>query len=332
MMRLGFSLATLCVALGVSPAGARAQHWYDTVLPDRSHDLGTVARGSKVRHTFRVVNTTSQEVHIADFRTKCGCTEVKIGARDIPPGTQTGIEVTLDTTRFEGYKASGLTLIFDKPEFVQVDLNLTSFIRGEIRLDPGNVDFQNVPRGSEATRELTLVYQGARADWTPTRLTTLSEFVTAELSEIDRAPGATRFRLKTTLSPDTPPGHFRDEINLYTNDPEAPTIPISVHGEVQPAFSIAPSILNLGRLRPGQKVEKTVLVRASRPFRITSAQSARPDLIATGAIGQVRPLHTLTLKLTVPSTPGPFNAALTIQTDLDGEPPAQLTAFATIVP
>src|SRR5438552_2650740 len=50
----------------------RAQDWVSQVFPERSHDFGTVARGSRVHHTFRVVNTTPQEIQIADWRTKCG--------------------------------------------------------------------------------------------------------------------------------------------------------------------------------------------------------------------------------------------------------------------
>jgi hypothetical protein len=65
---------------------APAQDWVGTVFPERAKDLGTVARGSKVRHTFRVVNTTNQDIRILNWRTKCGCTEVRVGAKDIPPG------------------------------------------------------------------------------------------------------------------------------------------------------------------------------------------------------------------------------------------------------
>src|SRR5262245_64180470 len=103
MRRLLFLfVATVLVA---APAGpVRAQAWYDTILPERSHDFGTVARGSKLRHAFPLVNMTSYDIHIADWSTKCGCTDVKVGARDIPPGTQTTIEATLDTSKFHDYK------------------------------------------------------------------------------------------------------------------------------------------------------------------------------------------------------------------------------------
>src|SRR5205823_2326929 len=100
-------------AASAIPPAAGAQDWVAAAFPERAFDFGTVARGSKVHHTFKLLNRTNQEIHIADWRTKCGCTEVKVGAREIPPGTLTVIEAVLDTTKFQGYKASGLTLVID---------------------------------------------------------------------------------------------------------------------------------------------------------------------------------------------------------------------------
>src|SRR3954451_11056380 len=149
-------------ALALPNAGA--QDWVSAVFPERAFDFGTVARGSKVHHTFKLLNRTNQEIHIADTRTKCGCTEVRVGSRDIPPGTQTIIEAVIDTTKFQGYKASGLTLVIDRPSFVEVDLNLTCFIQGEIVLNPGQVDFGIVHRGTRPSVSLTVKYLGSRPD------------------------------------------------------------------------------------------------------------------------------------------------------------------------
>ncbi len=330
-IRLG--LLGLCLtALGAT--AANADPWYDVVFPEKSHDFGTVARGSKVRHTFRIVNTTSYDLHIADWRTKCGCTEVKVGARSIPPGTQTNVDVVLDTTQFQGYKASGLSLIFDQPQYVQVDLNLTSFIRTDVMLNPGVVDYQTIPRGKAASRTVTLNYFGAKPDWAITRLTTVSDHVAAELREQSRSSGTVSYQLTATLQDTAPPGNFRDEITLHTNDSESPTIPISVIGQVQAAITVAPAILNLGRMRPGQEVQKTVLVRSGQPFQVTGTTCSQPEVTAALANGegQSRPFHTVTVTLKAPAKEGPFHAVLEIATDVAGEPPARLTAFATIVP
>src|SRR5262245_56668355 len=109
------------VLLNPSVRGQDAD-WVASALPERAHDFGTVARGSQVRYAFPLVNRSNSEIRIADWRTKCGCTDVREGAKVIPPGTQTTVEATIDTTKFLGHKPSGLTLIFERPQFVEIDL------------------------------------------------------------------------------------------------------------------------------------------------------------------------------------------------------------------
>jgi hypothetical protein len=318
-------------ALALQPMGA--SDWVSAVFPERSFDFGTVARGSKVLHTFRVLNRTNQEIHIADWRTKCGCTEVRVGAREIPPGTQTVVEALIDTTKFQGYKASGLTLIIDRPSIVEVDLNLTCFIQGEVILNPGQIDFGIVHRGSTPAATLTLNYHGVRPDFAVTRMQTRSSDITAKAQQVGRSgDGTLQFHLTATLSPTLHPGLFRDEVTVHTNDPAVPTIPISVTASVQSAVTISPSVLNLGRVRPGEVVKKTVLVRSSQPFKLTELKPSNAELTASPDPDGARALHTVNLTFKAPARSGPYHAVCEIATDLKDEPAAQLATFATISP
>ena len=319
------------IAWGASPTVAPAQDWMATVFPERSHDFGTVARGSKVRHAFRIVNTTGQDLHVADWRTKCGCTEVRIGARDIPPGTQTVVEAVLDTTKFVGYKPSGLTLVIDRPVYAEVDLNLSCFIRGDVTLNPGLIDFGVVPRTSRQPVTLLLNYAGGRPDWDVARMQTISPHLTAQLLQVSRAGGTAQYQISATLNPSVPAGYFKDEVVLQTNDPSSPTIPISVVANVQAAVTVSPSVINLGHVRAGETVQKSILVRSAQPFRVTEAKATREGLAVDKLPEAARPFHPLTMTLTAPSEPGPFHAFLEIRTDVKDEPPVRLSAFATIV-
>jgi hypothetical protein len=332
-MPIGRALFVSTAAILICAATAGAQNWVAAVFPERSHDFGTVARGSKLRHAFRIVNTTDSEVHIADWHTKCGCTDVKVRSRDIPPGTQTTVEATLDTSQFQGYKPSGLTLILDRPQSAQIDLNMTCFIRGDLLLNPGQVDFGVVARKSKPTVSLTLTYMGGQSNWAVTKMNTISSLVSAQLRELEHPPGSpTQYQLIATLDSAAPSGYFKDEIALVTNDPSSPRIPISVVGTVQAAVSVSPSILNLGRLRPGQTVTQRVLVRSAQPFRLTELKSAKGDLTATPPSDEARTLQVVTVSLKAPTQTGPYNDVLEIATDLKDEPPAKVTAFATITP
>jgi hypothetical protein len=309
-----------------------APDWVSQVLPERAVDLGTVARGSRVLHSFRLINRTNQEIHIADWRTKCGCTEVRVGAREIPPATQTVIEAVIDTTKFQGFKATGLTLVLDRPSYVEVDLNLTCFIQGEVVLTPGQVDFGIVRRGTTPTVTLTMNYMGSRPDFAVKRVRTRTSDVTGKVQRVSE--GVAQFVLTATLSPTIETGYFRDEFTLSTNDPAVPTIPISVSAQVQSAVTLSPSVLNLGRVRPGQVVRKSVLVRAAQPFRLTDVKAGNndPSLSASPDPDGARPMHTVNLTFKAPEKPGPYHGVCEIATDLKDEPVARLSAFATVGP
>ena len=269
----------------VSSPAVQAQNldWVASALPERAYDFGTVARGSQLRHAFPLINRSDQEIRIADTQTKCGCTNVRIGAKVIPPGTQTTIEATIDTTRFLGYKPSGLTIIFDRPAFVRVDLNLTCFIRGDIVMSPGQVDFGIVRRSDKMPpATLTLTYAGGRSDWEVTKMKTVSSKVKAELRELSRtADGQINYSLTATLQPGVSNGYFKDEITLLTNDQTSPSIPISVVANIQSAVAVTPSIINFGGVQPGQSVTKVVVVRSAQPFSITKLSTSEEDLQAS---------------------------------------------------
>jgi hypothetical protein len=334
MRRISPIVAAWAFAGLATVAPAQVTNWSDVIFPEHAHDFGTVARGSKVKHSFKLVNSTNQTIHITDWRTKCGCTDVKVGAREIPPGTQTFVEATLDTTKFQGYKASGLTLVFDRPSFAEKDLALTCFIRGDVLLTPGSVDFGEVNRTNAQPQVLTLNYLGGQTNWGVLKLTTLSDHITAKLEELPgtRTPSSVQYRLTASLKPSTPVGYFRDEIVLETNDPQSPKIPVSVTANVQANVVLSPRVLPMGTIRPGQTVSKDVLVRAGRAFTISGVETPVEGLAISQDDSEARPLHKVRVTLTAPAKPGPFHAQVGLKTSLEDEPPAELSVFATVVP
>ncbi len=206
---IGISLLGMIVA---SPQSrSQNQSWVASALPERAYDFGTVARGSQVRHSFPIINRTDSELRIVDWRTKCGCTDVRVGSKIIPPGTQTTVEATIDTTKFVRDKHSGLILVFDRPEYAEVNLNLSCFIRGDLTMSPGQIDFGIVRRSEKmAQASLTLTYAGGRSDWEVTKMKTLSNKIKAELRELGRtAEGQINYSLTASLQPGIPNGCFQ---------------------------------------------------------------------------------------------------------------------------
>ena len=324
----------LVVSLGgmAGPVVAFDGDWRTVVFPERAYDFGVVARGSRIRHAFPVVNRTNSEIRIVDWKTKCGCTDVKVGAKVIPPGAQTTIEATIDTTKFQGFKASGLRLMIDRPVWEEIDLNLTCVIRGDLTLAPGLFDFGVVRRSAKPpTAVLTLTYAGGRSDWEITGLKTQTAAVKAEAKELSRtADGQIHWRITATLQPGAAPGFFKDEVTVISNDPANAAFPISVAANIQSAVTVTPSIINFGTLQPGQTVSKVIHVRSGSPFSISKLASSGKEVEPKEAKDGPAVDHVVTLVLQAPTTLGPFHAMIDVQTDLKDEPPARIKTFANV--
>ncbi len=325
-------LVVLCGLVSGSSAIADDGDWRASVFPERAYDFGVVARGSRIRHAFPVVNRTNSEIRIVDWKTKCGCTDVKVGARVIPPGAQTTIEATLDTTKFQGHKASGLRVMIDRPAWDEIDLNLTCFIRSDLTMAPGQVDFGVVRRsGQKPTSTLVLTYAGGRRDWEVTALKTQTGRIKAEAKELGRtADGRVQWQITTTFDPAGPTGFYKDEITVVSNDPGNREFPISVAANVQGAISITPSIINFGTMQPGQTITKVVHVRSTSPFAITKLEASGKELETRQGNEGSAPLHAVNLTFHAPATPGPVHVTLDVATDLKDEPAARLKTFANV--
>jgi hypothetical protein len=324
----------LAILVGFELVQAPGASWVDSLFPEPVHDLGTVARGSRIKHRFRLVNTTSQDVHIVDWQTKCGCTEVKVGARTIPAGTQTFVEATLDTTRFEGPKSSGLVLHFDRPTPASKDLSFRCVIRGDIQLSPGVVDVGTITRGKPAEQTLLLTYNGGQANWGVFGIETGSPHVVVQADEVPGSRSATsvQYRLMARIEPTVPLGYFKDEILLKTNDPNSAVIPISVAANVQGAVVLSPAILTLGTYKPGQTVTRDVLLRSAQPFVVTALTPTKGDITATGAGASPQTIQKVTATFHLPEQPGHYHFTMEFQTSLEKDLPVKLSAFATVVP
>jgi hypothetical protein len=328
------SLVAIWTALAVQPPADSS--WAAQLFPERNIDLGTVARGSKIRHSFKLVNRTDHEIHIAAHKAKCGCTDVHLGASDIPPGTQTVIEATLDTNKAkaDGYKPSGLTLIIDRPRYAEVDLNLSCFIRGDVTLNPGQLEFGAVQRTAGKSIAVTLSYVGTMPNWGIVKSQHTSHHLAARVQEQSRsADGHVQYTVTASLKPTVSPGIFKDVIRLETNDPSVQTIPISVTANVQSAVAVAPSILSLGSVKPGAVITKRVHIRSvqGQPFKVASLKSTRDALTATSD-QDAKALHVVDLAFKAPQEPGPFHAVVEITSDIADEPPAKVSTFAHVVP
>ena len=111
-------------------------------------------------------------------------------------------------------------------------------------------------------------------------------------------PGQRRGRLPASVSlkPDATAGVVRDEIRLVTNDPETPSIPVPVDGQVRGELSATPSLAGRWATSPRPPGSRASTSSGrSKPFAIARVEGLGDGFDLKAADPARKPLHVLTL-------------------------------------
>ncbi len=325
----GLVLLCVCFAFAVAARPVDAQEWARKMFGETSHDFGAVARGAKVEHRFVLENIYEEDAHIASVRSTCGCTAAEVTKHDLKTWDKAEVVATLDTRNFLGQKDSTITVVFDRPFPAEVQLHIHSYIRSDVVVQPGAVQFGAVAQGTPVEQRVTVSYAG-RDDWRIERVECSNPHINIELSEAARTAGQVSYDLVARLAGDTPVGYLRDQVVLITNDQNvrAARVPIAVEGVVVSALSVRPSPLMMGVLATGQSVTRKLVVQGQEPFRITGIECEDPRFNFRVDAEEAKSVHLVAVTFTASAEAGQVNSALRIATDLGdkGHPEAVLQA------
>jgi len=303
-------IAAAAGALAVPPRPAQAQsdEWARKMFNALKHDFGTVARGSDAQYRFQIKNIYKQTVHISDVRTTCGCSAASPTKRTLKTFETAEVVVTMNTQKFTRRKDSNLIVTFDKPLYAQIRIPLTAYIRTDVVLSPGSVNFGAVEQGKSPQKSIAISYAG-RSDWKVENLKIDSKYLTGSIKETRRNGGQIGYLLAVGLKSGAPVGTLREQVVLETNDANSPFVPVMVTARVESEFTITTA--PLGSVQPGKDKVFNVVVRGRRPFRIEklSCENA-PDCFKAKLSDKTRAVHVVPVTFTPPKKPGAFRETL----------------------
>ena len=96
-------------------------------------------------------------------------------------------------------------------------------------------------------------------------------------------------------------------------------------------MAATPNPVAVGSLKLGESVTKLVVVRGSKPFKITSVRGTDDILSVKDNTDESKPVHVLTVKLKA-DKPGEWGRTLRILTDMKEESEIELQAKVQVVP
>lgn len=314
---------------------AAAQDWAVKMFAVTSHDFGVVARGAKAEFDFVLQNIYEEDVHIASVRSSCGCTQPKIMKDSLKTWEKSAIRAVIDTRSFLGRKDATLTVTIDRPFPAEVQLHVYVFIRGDVVVQPGVIDFGKVSAGSGAVQKARISYAG-RPDWRVLRVESANPHISAEIVETERSPAGIKYDLIAKLKPEAPAGYIQDHLVLVTNDDAASTsrVPVPLEGIVgsatSSAISVRPSVLMI-TTESGVPATRLIVVQGRQPFRIIGIESD-DERVQAKLPTEAKSPHIVSVTFTGSTTTGMINARLRIRTDVVQGPVLDVPVQITVSP
>jgi hypothetical protein len=330
-MVAGFVL--LCVA------PAPAQEWArKMVVGSTAHDFGVVARGAKAEYRFVIENSYEETAHIKAVTSSCQCSKPTATRQTLKTWEKAEIVIRLDTRAEPGRKDGTVEVELDLPFPARIQLHVHSFIRGDVVVQPGAVEFGAVNQGVGANRELKVTYAG-RNDWKITKVECANKFIEARAFETSRVlgtPGKVTYGLSVELKKDAPPGYIREPLVLVTNDLDARSarVPVNIEGLVTAGLIAQPALLTMGVAGIGNPVTSNLVVQGRAPFHIVAIHSSDDRFQGKVPAGAKRfhiiPITFLAKDAATP--PGKVDAKIHIDTDLAGAKPLDIGATIEVMP
>jgi hypothetical protein len=322
-------LTSVLLLAAVSPTLAQdaprdPSKWAEAMFDHTSHDFGTVARGQKVEHHFPFKNIYLEDISIGEVRSGCRCLTPKVSKEELKTYEKGEVVVTADTRRFLGRKDTTVKVPVtasgkEGPMLAEVQLHCYLYIRSDVVIQPGEVRLDSTPHGTAVPpKKVSILYAG-REDWEIVREECDNPHLDLELIERGRHAGQVSYDLLVGLKASAPVGYVRENVVLTTNDTSlsAKRLLVPVAGIVTSAVSIRPSFLMLGLLKPGQTVERTLMVRGNKPFRVVGV-SGPDDRFRFQWTDATRTLHVIPFTYTAADEPGKVAGKILIETDVTG--------------
>ena len=307
-----FAMASAISAVSAVEPGQAKVNWPDNAFLVKNHDFGTVAVAAKTEFRFPVYNPYTQPMHLRSIRRSCGCTTPIIETEYIQPGQTGSILARFNTGTFRGKKGATLTVVVDQPFFSEVHLRVDGYIRSDMVFHPGSIDFGKINQGESATKTTRVLYAG-RSDWDIVDVQSNVPWLVPSKKLQSKGGGRTDYQLTVSVREDAPKGAFQNEIIVITNDTKRPRVPFGVTGNVESPLTIAPQAIAFGSVKPGQKVEKRLIIKGAQPFTIESITCQGWDV--TFPQGQVaKTVHIVPATFMPTDADGPQKVAVEIKT------------------
>ncbi len=306
-----------------------------------SHDFGAVFDTAPVTHVFRFTNTSTSPVKIKGVRATCGCTTPQLTKTLYQPGESGEINVTFNPANRRGEQHKTVRVSFEQPPIADAQLDITSFVKPLVTIDPVKTSIPSVERGVGASKIIEVA--GRREGFDILEVTSDNEWVSTKVleSEVVELYGdmMTRFKIEATVSPDAPLGRIITQIRVKTNDPQATVQSHTMIANVEGELRATPDRLTLRLRGLNQPFTQTIRLQSRQGTDFDITDLALEGMDSLGAVVDLRPVdlangqreYTVTVAGTGPRSHGPFTGSLIVRTSLEDSDEMQIPLSGVVL-
>ena len=342
-LRLLFILFLFCVV--VAEQSAAQESWGAALFDTQRHDFGSVAIGADAEFLFELTNTLNSNVRFVSLRSSCTCVSAKFSTPLLIPGETGAVIVRLNTSgQHLQNRSSVLTVQLERiingvRRIDAVQLFVSGYIRPDVVLTPGSVEFGAVAEGTAAERTLLMEYTG-QPGWALIRVERSQPYIYARAEEVKREQGNVTYKITVILEEDAPAGYVRDVLRFTTNElqpgkSEPVEIVLPVQGVVRASIQAKPSPMLVGILSPDEMVTKNIIIQSEIPFRITNV-SAADNRFRFAFSEQASTVQLISVSFSAKQIPSgeqqDFAQVIRIATNDPQQPSITVNAFVRVVP
>ncbi len=325
-----FGLPTVVVFLiAVASVGNQsllAQKWARDMFEVTQHDFEVVPRGAKTEYEFKFTNKYRETVHVASVRTSCKCTIPRIGKNDLKTYEEGSIIAEFKTSDFVGARSAVITVVFDRPFYAELQLIVKGNIRSDILPEPGEIQFGEVPLGSEKVTDVKITYMGT-SKWEIKDVLSKNEHLAVKLSQPKTVNNKIEYVMNVRLKDSAPAAEFSDEIVLVTNEAQSNRVTLPVRANVIPPVYVEG--VQLGTLKVGETKGERLLVKSKTPFKIEKIECADTRFTFSPSEDE-KLVHLITFEFKADDKVGAFREKVIVHTNLKESPTAEASVTGNV--
>ncbi len=327
------------LAANVTSASAAAK----AVVRKPIVDVGTVAQGDEIEHSFELRNEGDSVLTVREVKPACGCTVASYD-KSIAAGASGQITAVLSTGVFTGPIAKTVTVFTNDSLNPKIQLVIKAVIEPRVEVEPGYARFILV-EGSGTESSVQTLHTADGPDLEILSVRSPYPFVKASYRRVeadsregsnlsDQSQDGSLWEIRLTLDGNRAPvGPLADYVEVETNHPRQRVVKIPVSGFVRPEVSVTPRVVELGSRRFEEPYTTTLEVRSHTEAGVSLEAVSSSVAGVAAVIEEVEKgkVYRVVLTLSPEMAKGPFRGKVQITTSSKRHPLLEVDLSGTVL-